>query len=632
MSYLSRSALARSVGAKHLTGVLRKIGRRGGRSMHVLPLASPSTLLKISSQTLRQDFTVLGARNFHSSSVRLNELTDNLRKLDTIEREVEDVDVCIVGAGPAGLSAAIRIKQQAAKANRDIRVVVLEKAAEPGNHSVSGAVIQPTALDELLPNWRDDPPENCTAVTHDKMKFLIPKLHFPIPVPPAMKNHGNYVMSLAEFTRWLAAKAEDYGVEIYPSFAASEVLYNKDGSVIGVATNDFGVDSKGLPKDNFERGMAFHAPVTLFAEGAHGSLSKSVIKRFNLRGNCEPQTYGLGVKEVWRVPDENFRKGEVAHTLGWPMRNDTYGGGFMYQFGDNYVTVGLVVGLDYPNPYVSPALEFQRMKQNPFFAKVLKGGKCLEYAARALNEGGYQAIPKLVFPGGALIGCSAGFVNVAKIKGTHTAMKSGIVAADAIVDAFGRDAASKPLLLNDYEENLKNTYVFKELYSVRNIRPSFHSFLGNYGGMAYSAVEAYVLKGRVPWTLKHKGGDAKATKSASKYKPINYPKPDNVLSFDIPTSVSRSATMHAENQPCHLFDHRPKDRKLCFETYKGVENKFCPAGVYEYVNDEASSYGKRFVINSQNCVHCKTCDIKDPLQGIQWKTPQGGDGPKYTLT
>ncbi|EPY50940.1 electron transfer flavoprotein-ubiquinone oxidoreductase [Schizosaccharomyces cryophilus OY26] len=575
------------------------------------------------------------ARNFcHSRIVQGNELLDNLKRIQSLEREVEEVDVCIVGAGPAGLGAAIRIKQQAAKSGREIRVIVLEKAAEPGNHSVSGAVIQPTALDELLPDWKNEPPRHCTPVSSDIMRFLVPGMQLPMPVPPIMKNHGNYIMSLAELTKWLAAKAEELDVELYPSFAASEVLYNQDGSVRGVATNDFGVDSKGLQKDNFERGMAFHAPITLFAEGARGSLSKTVIQRFNLQKDCEPQTYGLGIKEVWRVPDENFRYGETAHTLGWPLRSDTYGGGFMYQFGDNYVSVGLVVGLDYPNPYVSPVAEFQRMKQNPFYAKVLKGGTRLEYAARSLNEGGYQSIPKLVFPGGALIGCSAGFLNVPKIKGTHTAMKSGMVAADAIVEAFNTGDTGKPLTINTYEENLKNSFVFKELYSVRNVRPSFHAFpfLRNYGGMIYSALESYVLKGKVPWTFSHKKGDDVVTASASSYKPINYPKPDNVLSFDIPTSVALSGTMHAENQPCHLFDRRPNDRQEAYRKYKGVESRFCPAGVYEYVDDETLPTGKRFVINSQNCVHCKTCDIKDPLQGIDWKTPQGGDGPKQTLT
>ncbi|RPB11587.1 hypothetical protein P167DRAFT_507588 [Morchella conica CCBAS932] len=570
-------------------------------------------------------------RSFHVSSLRFNDALH-------FERESDEVDVCIVGGGPAGLSAAIRLKQQAnAAGNEDFRVLLLEKAGDMGAHILSGAVIEPSALNELLPDWNSPDNENrfknVTAVTSDRMRFLTKNKAIPMPGPPQMNNHGNYIVSLNELTKWLAERAEEIGVEVYPGFAASEVLYAPDGSVKGVATNDLGIGRDGKPKPSFERGMEFHARCTLFAEGCHGSLTKKVIKKFDLRKNSQPQTYGIGLKEVWEVKPENFVKGQVSHTLGWPLPTNTYGGSWMYHFGENKVSLGLVVGLDYPNPYLSPYGEFQRMKHHPFFASVLEGGRCISYGARALNEGGFQSIPQVTFPGGALIGDTAGFLNVPKIKGTHTAMKSGMLAAEACFDALETNKTGGTVMLYNYEDALRKSSIWKELKQVRNMRPSFHSPLKIFGGILYSGLEAYVLKGRVPWTLKHPGPDYAATKTADKSTPITYPKPDGVLSFDILTSVSRTGTNHEEDQPVHLqvadWDkHAEKEWPL----FKGVENRFCPAGVYEYVEDATKKDGVRFQINAQNCIHCKTCDIKAPSQDINWTTPQGGEGPKYYMT
>ncbi|CAZ82092.1 unnamed protein product [Tuber melanosporum] len=555
------------------------------------------------------------------------------------ERESDQVDVVIVGGGPAGLSAAIRLKQLAnASNNADFRVLLLEKAGDMGAHILSGAVVEPSALNELLPDWNspDNPArfEGVTAVTSDRMRFLTKKRAIPIPGPPQMKNHGNFIVSLNEMVKWLAERAEEVGVEVYPGFAASEVLYGPDGGVMGVATNDLGVGRDGKPKASFERGMEFHARCTLFAEGCHGSLTKNVIKKFDLRRDSQPQTYGLGLKEVWEIKPENFVKGQVSHTIGWPLPNNTYGGSWMYHFGENKVSLGLVVGLDYPNPYLSPYSEFQRMKHHPFFSSVLADGKCISYGARALNEGGFQSIPKVSFPGGALIGDTAGFLNVPKIKGTHTSMKSGMLAADATYTAL-TEKTSGTVMLYAYEDALRTSTIWKELKQVRNMRPSFHNPLGLIGGVLYSGLEAYILKGHVPWTLKHPTPDHAATLPAShpSVRKISYPKPDGVLSFDILTSVSRTGTNHEEDQPVHL---RVKDwqahARREFPRFDGLESRFCPAGVYEYVEEDGGGLGVRFQINAQNCIHCKTCDIKAPSQDIEWSTPQGGEGPKYYLT
>lgn len=558
--------------------------------------------------------------------------------VQAIERESDQVDVCVVGGGPAGLSAAIRLKQLANEAgNEDFRVLLLEKAGELGAHTVSGAVIQPTAIDELIPNWLDpenpDRFEHATPAGGDRMRFLTKSMAIPLPAPPQMHNHGNYILSLGQFNAWLGARAEEVGVEVYPGFAASEVVYKPDGSVLGVATNDLGVGRDGRPKDSFERGMEFHARCTLFAEGCHGSLSKQVIKKFDLRRESQPQTYGLGLKEVWEVDPAKFRKGEITHSLGYPLSKDVYGGGWMYHFGENLVSVGLVVALDYANPWLSPYGEFQKMKKHPLYREVLEGGKCISYAAKSLIEGGFQSIPKVAFPGGALIGDSAGFVNVPKVKGTHNAMKSGMLAAEAAWKALGGVGSDGSVFLYDYEDSLRQSSVWKELKEVRNIRPSFHSPLGMYGGILYSGLETYLLKGRVPWTLKHKTPDHLATKPADQCEKIEYEKPDGKLTFDILTSVSRTGTNHEEDQPVHLqvkdWDQHAVDT---WPKFKGLENRFCPAGVYEYVEDPSKELGVRFQINAQNCIHCKTCDIKAPLQDINWQTPQGSEGPKYYMT
>lgn len=554
-----------------------------------------------------------------------------------IERESDEVDVCIVGGGPAGLSAAIRLKQLANEAgNEEFRVLLLEKSGELGDHIVSGNVVEPSALNELLPDWNsEDNPnrfEHVTKATTDKLRFLTKNMSIPIPAPPQMNNHGNYIISLNQFTKWLGERAEELGVEIYPGFAAAEVLYKPDGTVKGVATNDLGISRSGKPKDSFERGMEFHARVTLLAEGCHGSLTKQVMKKFELRKDSQPQTYALGLKEVWEVKPENFQKGTISHSMGYPLPRDTYGGGWMYHFGDNLVSIGLVVGLDYSNPWLAPYGEFQKMKHHPFYSSVLEGGKCITYAARALNEGGFQSIPKCAFPGGALIGDTAGFLNVPKIKGTHTAMRSGMLAAESAYTAL-QGTGDGAIFLYDYEDKLRESTIWKELKEVRNMRPSFHTPLGIYGGIMYSGLEAYLLKGRVPWTLKHKGTDASATKPADQCKKIEYPKPDGVLSFDILTSVSRTGTNHEEDQPVHLqVKDWDKHTLASYPKYKGVENRFCPAGVYEYIEDESKELGVRFQINSQNCIHCKTCDIKVPTQDINWQVPQGGEGPKYYMT
>ncbi|KAL8370507.1 hypothetical protein RB595_000737 [Gaeumannomyces hyphopodioides] len=558
--------------------------------------------------------------------------------VQAIERESDQVDVCVVGGGPAGLSAAIRLKQLANEAgNEDFRVLLLEKAGELGAHTVSGAVIQPTAIDELIPNWLDpenpDRFEHATPAGGDRMRFLTKSMTIPLPAPPQMHNHGNYILSLGQFNAWLGARAEEVGVEVYPGFAASEVVYKPDGSVLGVATNDLGVGRDGRPKDSFERGMEFHARCTLFAEGCHGSLSKQVITKFDLRRESQPQTYGLGLKEVWEVDPAKFRKGEITHSLGYPLSKDVYGGGWMYHFGDNLVSVGLVVALDYANPWLSPYGEFQKMKKHPLYREVLEGGKCISYAAKSLIEGGFQSIPKVAFPGGALIGDSAGFVNVPKVKGTHNAMKSGMLAAEAAWKALEGVGGDGSVFLYDYEDSLRRSSVWKELKEVRNIRPSFHSPLGMYGGILYSGLETYLLKGRVPWTLKHKTPDHLATKPADQCEKIEYEKPDGKLTFDILTSVSRTGTNHEEDQPVHLqvkdWDQHAVDT---WPKFQGLENRFCPAGVYEYVDDPSKELGVRFRINAQNCIHCKTCDIKAPLQDINWQTPQGSEGPKYYMT
>ena len=432
------------------------------------------------------------------------------------------------------------------------------------------------------------------------MRFLTKNRSFYLPPPPQMNNHGNYIISLNQFSKWLGERAEELGVEIYPGFAASEVLYNSDGSVKGVATNDLGINKQGQAKDSFERGMEFHARLTLLGEGCHGSLTKQVKKKFDLERDSQHQTYGLGIKEVWEIDPSKFQSGLVVHSMGYPLPRDTYGGGWMYHFGDNMVSIGLVVGLDYPNPWLSPYGEFQRMKQHPLYRHYLEGGKCISYAARTLNEGGFQSIPKCSFPGGALIGDTAGFLNVPKIKGTHTAMRSGMLAAEAAYKALAGNPDAGSVFLYDYEDALRSSSIWSELKQVRNMRPSFHNPLGLYGGVLYSGLTAFLTRGKEPWTFQHGKPDYAAPKTADRCQKIEYPKPDGKVSFDILTSVSRSGTNHEEDQPCHLVvKDWEKHGKMEWPAYKGIENRFCPAGVYEYVEDETKDIGVRFQINAQ---------------------------------
>ncbi|MDD3327950.1 MAG: electron transfer flavoprotein-ubiquinone oxidoreductase [Zoogloea sp.] len=538
-------------------------------------------------------------------------------------REAMEYDVVIVGAGPSGLSAAIRLKQLAEKAGAELSVCVVEKGSEVGAHILSGAVIEPRALEELFPDWKERGAPLNTPVKEDRFLFLTTDKAYKLPTPPQMHNDGNYIVSLGNVVRWLGEQAEALGVEIYPGFAASEVLYNADGSVKGIATGDMGVEKNGEPGPNYQPGIELHARQTVFSEGCRGSLTKGLFTRFNLRDGVDPQTYGIGIKELWEVRPEVHQQGLTMHTVGWPVSTDVYGGSFLYHLENNQVAVGFVVGLDYSNPHLSPYEEFQRFKTHPEIRKFFEGGRRIAYGARALNEGGFQSVPKLSFPGGVLIGDTAGFLNVPKVKGTHMAMKSGIEAAEALFAHLTVEGQTGHEVLG-YAERLKQSWLWDELYQVRNIRPSFR--WGLWGGIAYSAIDTYLLKGRAPWTLHHHA-DHTQLKKASECAPIVYPKPDGKISFDRLSSVFISATNHTEEQPCHL---RLKDASVPISTnlalYNAPETRYCPAGVYEIVEDPS---GPRMQINAQNCLHCKTCDIKDPTQNIDWAVPEGGGGPNY---
>ncbi len=544
-------------------------------------------------------------------------------------REAMEFDVVIVGAGPAGLAAAIRLKQL----NADVSVVVVEKGSEVGAHILSGAVIDPAGLDRLLPEWRSEDTPIKTQVSDDRFYWLSQTGSVRLPnfmMPPLMSNHGNFIVSLGNVCRWLASKAEALGVEIYPGFAAAEVLYDDNGAVAGVATGDMGIGKSGEPNASFTRGMELRAKYTLFAEGARGNLGKQLIAKFALGQGRDPQKFGLGLKELWQVQPEKHRKGQVAHSFGWPLDNATGGGSFLYHLDDNLVSVGFVVHLNYSNPYLSPFEEFQRFKTHPLVRDTFAGGKRLAYGARALTEGGYQSVPKLAFPGGALIGCDAGFMNVPRIKGSHNAMLSGMFAAEAAAAALSAGRAHDELA--DYEAAWRSSPIGKDLWRVRNAKPLWSKYgttLGiGLGGLdMWSNTVGFSLFG----TLKHGKPDYATLKPAAECAPISYPKPDGTLTFDRLSSVFLSNTNHEEDQPPHL---KVKDMALQksseHDVYAGPSARYCPAGVYEWVQ-ESSEAGDaaKFVINAQNCVHCKTCDIKDPNQNIDWVPPEGGGGPNY---
>ena len=541
-----------------------------------------------------------------------------------MERESMEFDVVVVGGGPSGLSAAIRLKQLANEKGQSIEVCLIDKGAEIGAHILSGAVLEPRALNELIPNWQELGAPLDTPVTSDRFMFLTETSSFRLPTPPQMNNHGNYIISLGNFCRWLGEQAEALGVEVYPGFAAAEVLYNEDGSVRGIATGDMGIGKDGEKTDAYEPGMELLGKQIIFAEGCRGHLTKTLFDRFDLREGKDPQTYAIGIKELWDIDPAKSEPGKVWHSVGWPVSTDVYGGSFLYHLNGNQVAVGYVVGLDYQNPHLSPFEEFQRFKTHPKVRDVFEGGRRVSYGARALNEGGFQSIPKLTFPGGCLVGCTAGFLNVPKIKGTHTSMKSGMLAAEAVFEMVtGDSAAQEPA---SYGEKIEQSWLWDELYRVRNIRPGFNK--GLWLGMAYAGLDTYLLRGKAPWTFKHHD-DHSALKPAADMPKIEYPKPDGVVSFDRNSSVYLSGTNHNENQPAHLTlkdASVPIDHNLA--VYDAPEQRYCPAGVYEIVREEDGS-NPRLQINAQNCVHCKTCDIKDPTQNIVWVTPEGGGGPAY---
>ena len=540
-----------------------------------------------------------------------------------------EFDVVIVGGGPSGLAAAIRLQQLTAEAGQELTVCLVEKGSEIGAHILSGAVFEPRALDELLPDWRAQGAPVSTKVQDDQFHFLITAgKSIPIPglfIPSPMHNHGNYVISLGQLCRWMGEQAEAMEVNIFPGFAATEVIYDDQGRVNGVITGDMGVGQDGEHKGTYQAGYELRARYTLFAEGCRGSLGKQLEQKFDLRADADPQHYGLGLKEVWTINPEQHSEGRVVHTLGWPLDRHAKGGGFLYHMKDNQVALGFVIALSYSNPYLSPFEEFQRWKQHPKIRQVLEGGKRVSYGARAMNKGGLQSLPKLSFPGGLLLGCEAGFLNSVKIKGNHTAIKTGMLAAESVFDALqGSDERGKDL--TDYAQRVKSSWVYDELYRGRNFEPA----LGKFGiliGSAFTWIDQNIFRGKLPFTMHLKTPDHETLKPADQSRPIDYPKPDGKISFDILSSVFLSSTNHEEDQPCHLeLADASIPISVNLPRFSEPAQRYCPAGVYEVVEEEG---GPRFQINAQNCVHCKTCDIKDPAQNINWVTPEGGGGPNY---
>ncbi len=544
------------------------------------------------------------------------------------ERESMDYDVVIVGAGPAGLAAAIKLKQLAAENSHEINVCVIEKGSEVGAHILSGAVMDPRALTELLPSWKEIGIPLNTPVAEDKFLFLTETSSMQVPtamLPGCLQNHGNYVISLGNVCRELGKHAESLGVEIFPGFAAAEVLFDNKGTVVGVATGDMGIGKDGKPTDAHAIGMELRAKYTLFAEGCRGHLGKQLQEKFKLRAGVQPQLYGIGLKELWEIKPEKHKPGLVIHTAGWPLENDTYGGSFCYHLEDNLVAIGFVVGLGYTNPYLSPYEEFQRYKTHPAIRTYLEGGKRISYGARAINAGGLQSLPKLVFPGGCLIGDDAGFLNASRIKGSHAAIKSGMLAADAVFESVRKGRTGDEL--NDYPVAFEGSWLHDELHRARNFKPWMAK--GLFMGTLMFGIDQVLLRGKAPWTLSHHGPDHESLKSKSECEPIVYPKADGVITFDRLSSVFISNTNHNEDQPAHLtLKDASVPVKVNLEMYDAPEQRYCPAGVYEIVRDDDGS-NPRLQINAQNCVHCKTCDIKDPTQNIVWVTPEGGGGPNY---